>query len=66
MALGSAFGGYISEAFSPRIALGITPTCIAIGAVILLLGRKFLAEANTKPTPENDLRAMRDNADETN
>ncbi len=66
MALGSAFGGYVSQEFSPRIALGITPACIAIGAVILILGRKFLAEANPKPTPENDLRAMRDNADETN
>ena len=65
MALGAAFGGYISEAFSPRIALSITPACIAIGAVILILGRKSLAAANPKPTPANDLRAMRDNADET-
>ena len=66
MALGAAFGGYISEAFSPRIALAITPACIATGAVVLILGRKSLAAANPKPTPANDLRAMRDNADETN
>ena len=66
MALGSAFGGFISEAFSPRVTLAITPTCIAIGAIILFAGRKYLSEANVRPTTENDLRAMRDNADETN
>jgi MFS family permease len=66
MALGSAFGGFISEAFSPRVALAITPTCIAIGTLILFVGRKYLSEANARPSTENDLRAMRDNADETN
>ena len=66
MALGSAFGGFVSQEFSPRIALAITPGCIAAGAVILYLGRKSLSLANVRIKPENDLRAMRDNADETN
>ncbi len=66
MALGSAFGGYISQEYSPRIALAITPACIAIGTLILIAGRSWLAQANEKPKPENDLRAMRDNSDETN
>jgi MFS family permease len=66
MALGSAVGGYVSQEFSPRIALAITPTCIAIGTILLVLGRSWLAEANLVPKPENDLRAMRDNSDETN
>ena len=66
MALGSAVGGYVSQEFSPRIALSITPTCIAIGTIILVLGRSWLVEANEVPKPENDLRAMRDNSDETN
>ena len=66
MAVGSAFGGYVSQEFSPRIALGITPTCIGIGAVILLLGKNLLSDANPKPSEVSDLRAMRDNSDETN
>jgi len=66
MALGSSVGGYVSQEFSPRIALAITPTCIAIGTILLVLGRSWLAEANLVPKPENDLRAMRDNSDETN
>jgi MFS family permease len=66
MALGSAFGGYVSQEFSPRIALSITPACIGIGTIILLAGKKYLAAANERPTSENDLRAMRDNSDETN
>jgi len=32
----------------------------------LVSGRSWLAEANLVPKPENDLRAMRDNSDETN
>jgi len=66
MALGSAVGGYVSQEFSPRSALAITPTCIAIGTILLVLGRSWLAEANLVPKPENDLRAMRDNSDENN
>ena len=66
MALGSAFGGYVSQEFSPRLALGITPTCIGIGAIILLLGKNLLSDANPKPSEVSDLRAMRDNSDETN
>ena len=66
MALGSAFGGYVSQEFSPRIALSITPACIGIGVIILIAGKKYLSEANARPSTENDLRAMRDNSDETN
>ena len=66
MALGSAFGGYVSQEFSPRIALSITPACIGIGVIILIAGKKYLSEANARPSSENDLRAMRDNSDETN
>ena len=66
MELGSAFGVYISQEFSPRKALSITTLCIGIGTLILFAGKKYLSEANEKPKAENDLRAMRDNADETN
>lgn len=66
IAIGSAFGGYVSQEFSPRFALGITPACIGIGAIILVAGRKLLAEANVKVSDDVDLRAMRDNSDETN
>ena len=66
MALGSAFGGYVAQEFSPRLALAITPTCIALGTIILLVGRKHLRAAHLRPTVSADLRAMRDNADETN
>lgn len=62
MAIGSASGGWISEAYSPHIALGITTTCIGFGYVILTIGRARLADANKLPTDEEDLAAMKDNS----
>jgi hypothetical protein len=62
MAIGSASGGAISETFSPHIALGITTVCIGIGLVVLNLGRGRLSDANKLPTDEEDLAAMKDNA----
>ena len=62
MAIGSASGGWISEAHSPHIALGITTICIGFGYIILTIGRARLADANKLPTDEEDLAAMKDNS----
>jgi MFS family permease len=62
MSIGAASGGWISETFSPQLALGITTACIGIGYIILTLGRSRLAAANKLPTDEEDLAAMKDNA----
>jgi MFS family permease len=65
MSIGSASGGWISETFSPNLALGITTACIGIGYIILTLGRGRLSAANKLPTDEEDLAAMKDNATTT-
>ena len=62
MSIGSASGGWISETFSPQLALGITTACIGIGYIILTFGRGRLAAANKLPTDDEDLAAMKDNA----
>lgn len=62
LALGSAVGGYIAKAFSPRYCLGITTISIGLGLVILLAGRKTLSAANHIPSDQEDLQAMKDNA----
>jgi MFS family permease len=62
MSIGSASGGWISESFSPNLALAITTICIGFGYTILTLGRGRLADANRLPTDEEDLAAMKDNA----
>ena len=62
MALGAAFGGWVSKASSPRICLALTTISIGVGLIILQIGRKRLAAANQIPTPAQDLQAMKDNA----
>lgn len=61
MALGAAFGGWVSQAISPRVALGITTIAIGCGLLILTLGRERLSAANRIPTADEDLQAMKDN-----
>lgn len=63
MALGAASGGFISEKLSPEIALGTTTLCVALGAVVLIAGRKRLINADHIPSDEEDLKAMEDNSD---
>jgi hypothetical protein len=65
MSIGSASGGWISETFSPQIALSITTVCIGVGYIILTLGRGRLAAANKIPTTDEDLAAMKDNSPTT-
>jgi MFS family permease len=62
MSIGSASGGWISESYSPNLALGITTICIGVGFTILTIGRGRLSAANKLPTFEEDLAAMKDNA----
>jgi predicted MFS family arabinose efflux permease len=62
VAVGAASGGWISERYSPHIALGITTVCIGLGYIILTIGRGRLHAANNLPTDEEDLAAMKDNA----
>jgi MFS family permease len=64
MALGAAVGGVVSETFSPRIGLGMLPTMIFIGLLILTIGRGRLSAANDIPTDEEDLQAMKDISNE--
>lgn len=62
MSLGSMAGGFISEHASPTIALSITALCIGIGYLILALGKSRLIAADRIPSDEEDLAAMKDNA----
>ncbi|CAB4597576.1 unannotated protein [freshwater metagenome] len=62
LSLGAALGGWISEEFSPQIALSITTVCISFGLLVLNLGSGRLSAANKLPTDEEDLAAMKDNA----
>jgi MFS family permease len=65
MSIGSASGGWISERFTPNIALGITTLCIGCGLTILTIGRARLSAANKLPTAAEDLAAMSDNSPTT-
>jgi MFS family permease len=60
-AVGSAVGGWLSKAQSPRLCLAITTLAIGSGLLVLTLGRVRLAEANQIPTDQIDLAAMKDN-----
>lgn len=62
MAVGSMAGGFISEHSSPTIALSITACCIGAGYLILALGKSRLIAADRIPTDDEDLAAMKDNA----
>lgn len=61
MALGAAVGGWISNQYSPRYALGITTVTLAIGWFVLQTGKSRLFAANKLPSEEQDLLAMKDN-----
>ena len=65
MAVGSMAGGFISEHSSPTIALSITALCIGAGYLILALGKSRLIAADRIPTDDEDLAAMKDNANTT-
>jgi MFS family permease len=65
MSIGSAAGGWIADAYSPRFAMSITSFTIITGFIILNLGRKRLAAADRLPTDEEDLAAMSDNSPTT-
>jgi MFS family permease len=62
MAVGAMAGGFISEHSSPTIALSITALCIGAGYLILALGKSRLIAADRIPTDDEDLAAMKDNA----
>jgi MFS family permease len=62
VAVGAMAGGFISEHSSPTIALSITALCIGAGYLILALGKSRLIAADRIPTDDEDLAAMKDNA----
>ena len=64
MAAGAALGGIVSEYYSPRAALALTPTMLLLGLIVFVIGKGRLSAANNVPTEEEDLRAIRDNSNE--
>ncbi len=60
---GAAVGGWVSNAYSPRICLALCTICVGCGLAVLTIGRKRLSAANAIPTAEEDLNAMKENAD---
>lgn len=65
MALGAAVGGWVSEHYTPRIGLALTPIMLCLGLVIFSVGKGRLAAANDVPTDEEDLRAIKDISDDS-
>ena len=61
MSLGAAVGGMLSESISPQFCLALTAFSIAMGNIILTVGKKRLINADRIPTKEEDLKAMEDN-----
>jgi hypothetical protein len=64
MAAGAALGGIVSEYYSPRAALALTPTMLLLGLIVFVIGKGRLSAANNVPTEEDDLRAIKDNSNE--
>jgi predicted MFS family arabinose efflux permease len=64
MAAGAAVGGVVSEYYSPRAALALTPMMLFLGLIVFFIGKGRLSAANNVPTEEEDLRAMKDNSNE--
>jgi len=62
---GAAVGGWASNAYSPRICLALCTICVGCGFAVLTIGRKRLSAANAIPTEEEDLNAMKENANRT-
>lgn len=64
MALGAAAGGWVSENYSPRAGLALTPIMLITGLFIFTLGKARLSAANAVPTDDEDLRAIKDISDD--
>jgi MFS family permease len=64
MAAGAALGGIVSEYYSPRAALALTPIMLLLGLIVFVIGKGRLSAANNVPTEEEDLRAIKDNSNE--
>ena len=60
MALGSALGGWLSDALSPRICFALTTICLMIGLLILRYGRDILKDADRAPTEREEAEAIGD------
>ncbi|MEY2628307.1 MAG: hypothetical protein RL066_123, partial [Actinomycetota bacterium] len=63
--IGAAVGGWVSEHYSPRIGLALTPVMLLIGLIIFTIGKGRLAAASDVPTVEEDLRAIKDISDDS-
>jgi len=64
MAAGAALGGIVSEYYSPRAALALTPTMLLLGLIVFVIGKGRLSAANAVPTEADDLRAIKNNSNE--
>jgi predicted MFS family arabinose efflux permease len=64
MAAGAAVGGIVSEHYTPRFGLALTPIMLLIGLIIFTVGKGRLSAANDVPTQEEDLRAIKDISNE--
>ena len=60
MAAGAAIGGIVSEYYSPRAGLALTPIMLLIGLIVFIIGKGRLSAASNVPTEEEDLQAMKD------
>ena len=64
MAAGAAVGGFVSEHYSPRAGLALTPMMLMFGLIVFIIGKSRLSAANDVPTDEEDLRAIKDLSNE--
>jgi uncharacterized membrane protein YfcA len=64
MAAGAAVGGFVSEHYSPRAGLALTPMMLMFGLIVFIIGKNRLSAANDVPTDEEDLRAIKDLSNE--
>jgi predicted MFS family arabinose efflux permease len=64
MAAGAAVGGFVSEHYSPRAGLALTPMMLMFGLIVFIIGKSRLSAANDVPTNEEDLRAIKDLSNE--
>lgn len=52
IAAGAALGGIVSEYYSPRVALALTPIMLLLGLIVFIIGKGRLSAANDIPTEE--------------
>lgn len=64
-ALGTAFGGYLSEQISPRLCLGAVTIALFLGYLIITRGQKHLIQADRIPSIEEDTAAIENTSDST-